>query len=118
MNKFFLFIPLFLLSFDFSLKKDEVLNLEVFYNKFKYNLSFRWTLYKNNVLVVLYRYDNFPYQITLFKPYIDTFKIKVADFPDFKPYLYVKVLKFSDKITKFRIYTDSVYKNKIKFKEK
>ena len=115
MNKFLLFIPLFLFSFDFSLKKDEVLNLEVSYGQFKYELIFRWTLYKNDVLVILYKYDNFPHQVILLKPYLDTLRIKVADFGDFRPHLYIKVINFSDKITKFRIYTDN---KKIKFKEK
>jgi len=116
MNKFLLFFPFILNAFifNFSLKKDELSHFEVYYYKRKYNLIFRWTLYKNKVLVVLYKYDTFPYQITLFKPYINTFRIKVADFPDNKPYLYVKVINFSDKITKFRIFTDKIYQNKIK----
>ena len=103
-------MPLFLnaafiaLPYNFSLKKDETINFNVVYENRSYDFSLRWTLYKNEVLVVLYKYDNFPYQITLFKNYpIDMFKIKVADF-DNNPYLYIKVNRFSDKITKFEIF--------------
>ena len=121
MNKFFFFFPFILnaafitLPFNFSLKKDEIAKMVIYYDKFKYNLLLRWTLYKNEVLIVLYKYDNFPYQITLFKNYpIDTFRIKIADFSDNKPYLYVKVKEFSDKITSFRIFLNKEYEDKIK----
>ena len=122
MNKFFfLFLPFLLkaafitLPFDFSLKKDETAKMQIYYDGKKYDLSLRWTLYKNEVLIVLYKYDEFPYQITLFNTYpIDTFRVKIADYPDFKPYLYVKVTQFSDKITSFRIFLDKVYSKKIK----
>jgi len=117
MNKFFfIFFPLFLWAFvfNFSLKKDEISSFRVIYHKKVYNLNFRWTLYKNNVLVILYKYDGFPYQITLIKPYLDTLRIKIADFPDNKPFLYVKVIDFSDKIIKFRMFTDEYFRGKIK----
>ena len=122
MNKFFLlFLPFILnaafitLPFNFSLKKDEFAKMYIYYDKHKYKLDLRWTLYKNNVLIILYKYDNFPYQITLFKEYpIDTFRIKIADYPEFKPYLYVKVTKFSDKITSFKIFLNKVYKKQVK----
>jgi len=122
MNKFFfLFLPFLLkaafitLPFNFSLKKDEIAKMYIYYDGKKYDLSLRWTLYKNKVLVVLYNYDKFPYQITLFDTYpIDTFRIKIADYPDFKPYLYVKVTQFSDKITSFRIFLNKIYEKKVK----
>ena len=122
MNKFFLlFLPFILnaafitLPFNFSLKKDEFAKMYIYYDKHKYELDLRWTLYKNKVLIILYKYDNFPYQITLFKEYpIDTFRIKIADYPEFKPYLYVKVTKFSDKITSFKIFLNKVYKKQVK----
>ena len=124
MNKiFFLFLPFFLnaafitIPFNFSLKKDQFAKMYIYYDKHKYELDLRWTLYKNKVLIVLYKYDNFPYQITLFKKYpLDTFSIKIADYPDFKPYLYIKVTKFSDKITSFKIFLNKIYeKVKIDF---
>ena len=122
MNKiFFLFLPFLLkaafitLPFNFSLKKDEIAKMYIYYDGKKYDLNLRWTLYKNKVLVVLYNYDKFPYQITLFDTYsIDTFRIKIADYPDFKPYLYVKVTQFSDKITSFRIFLNKIYEKKVK----
>ena len=122
MNKiFFLFLPFILnaafitLPFNFSLKKDQIAKMYIYYDKHKYTLNLRWTLYKNGVLIVLYKYDNFPYQITLFNQYpMDVFRIKIADYPDFKPYLYVKVTRFSDKITSFRIFLNKKYNKKIK----
>ena len=122
MNKiFFIFLPFLLkaafitLPFNFSLKKDEIAKMYIYYDGKKYDLSLRWTLYKNKVLIVLYRYDEFPYQITLFNTYlIDTFRIKIADYPDFKPYLYVKVTQFSDKITSFEIFLNKIYEKEIK----
>ena len=110
MSKFLLFFPLLLnaafisLPYDFSLKKDETINFNVVYKNKSYDLSLRWTLYKNEVLIILYKYDGFPYQITLFKNYpIDIFRIKVVDF-DNSPYLYIKVMRFSDKITEFEMF--------------
>ncbi len=122
MNKFFfLFLPFILnaafvtLPFNFSLKKDEFAYMKIFYDKKEYNLSLRWTLYKNKVLIILYKYDGFPYQITLFKNYpLNFFKIKIADYPEFRPYLYIKVTQFSDKITSFRMFLNTEFENKIK----
>ena len=121
MNKLFLFLPFVLYAsfikfpFNFSLKKDQNAKMIIYYDKKAYNLTLRWTLYKNGILIVLYKYDNFPYQLTLFNEYpLDTFRIKIADYPDFKPYLYIKVTQFSDKISSFRLYLNKIYKNKIK----
>jgi hypothetical protein len=111
MNKLLFLFPIFLfaksitLPYTFSLKKDEIIKFNISYKKFTYPLSIRWTLYKNDYLVVLYKFDNFPRQVMLRKIYpLDSFKIKIARFPTFYPYLFIKFKDFNDKIATFEMF--------------
>ncbi|WP_457564982.1 hypothetical protein, partial [Caminibacter sp.] len=89
----------------FSLKKDEIKTFKIYYKKYIYPLKIRWTLYKNDYLVVLYNFNGFPRQVMLKKTYpLDTFKIDIAKFPTFYPYLLIKFDDFNDKIATFKIY--------------
>ena len=121
MNKIFiLFLPFILnafigFPFKFSLKKDELANFKIYYDKNSFDLKLRWTLYKNGVLNVLYNYDKFPYQITLFNTYgLDFFEINITPYPEFNPKLYIKVNKFSPNLIEFEMYLNKKFNNKIK----
>ncbi|WP_457560108.1 hypothetical protein [Caminibacter sp.] len=111
MNKLLIFLPLLLfaefinLPYTFSLKKDEIKTFKIYYKKYIYPLKIRWTLYKNDYLVVLYNFNGFPRQVMLKKIYpLDMFKIDIAKFPTFYPYLLIKFDDFNDKIATFKIY--------------
>ncbi len=112
MNKFFfLFIPFLLFAqyinfpYTVKLKKDEIVKFTIYYDKFSYPFRFRWTLYKNDYLVVLYNFNGFPRQVMLTKTYpLDAFRLKIAKFPEFYPYLLVKFDDFNAKIATFKIY--------------
>jgi len=122
MNKlvFFLF-PLFLFAqwikfpYTIELKKDEVANFEVHYDKRIYPLTLRWTLFKNDILTLHYKYNDFPRQITLYKnPPLNTFRIKIANYPELYPYFLIEFTDFNDKIATFRIYLFNGKKVKVK----
>lgn len=122
MNKFFLlFLPFILnaafinLPFKFSTKKDEIAHFIIYYDRNSFDLKLRWTLYKNKVLTLLYNYDKFPYQITLYNQFgLDFFKINIASYPGFNPFLYIKVNKFSNNLVEFEMYLNKKYNKKIK----
>ncbi len=122
MNKiFFLFLPFILnaafinLPFIFSTKKDETAHFIIYYDKNSFDLKLRWTLYKNKVLTLLYNYDRFPHQITLYNQFgLDFFKINIASYPGFNPFLYIKVNKFSNNLVEFEMYLNKKYNKKIK----
>ena len=121
MNKiFFLFLPFILnaafinLPFTFSTKKDETAHFIIYYDGNSFDLKLRWTLYKNKVLTLLYNYDKFPYQITLYNQFgLDFFKINIASYPGFNPFLYIKVNKFSNNLVEFDMYLNKEYNKKI-----
>lgn len=88
MNKVFIFLffsaalfaktPLWSMSKNITLKKDEVYQGEVFQDQLQKPISLRWTMYKNYGLVVLVNYDKFPYQTILYKDaQKDTFKLEL-----------------------------------------
>lgn len=88
MNKVFIFLffsavvfaktPIWSMSKNITLKKDEVYQGEVFQDQLQKSISLRWTLYKNYGLVVLVNYDKFPYQTILYKDVQkDTFKLEL-----------------------------------------
>jgi hypothetical protein len=112
MNKFFFFfLPVFLFGFfirfpyEISLKKDQTVKFKVYYLKYTYPFEMRWTLYKNGYIVVLYKFNNFPRQVMLTKNYpLDSFKVEIAKFPLFYPYLFIKFVDFNDKIATFKIF--------------
>jgi len=113
MSKMFLFIPLFLFSFDpikywwiddiIYLKKDYPVIYKIYYNGGVYTLKFRWTLYKNDGLVMLYNYEKFPYQNILYKNHqLNGFKkfITKNDLPT-DPYFMIYFRDFIQGIAKF-----------------
>jgi hypothetical protein len=112
MNKFFLFfLPFFLFAvpiifpYTVSLKKDQVLKMDVYYLNRSYPFEMRWTLYINDVITVLYKYDNFPRQVALQKKFSqDAFKVPIAEIPENYPYFYIKFDDFNGKIATFTIY--------------
>jgi hypothetical protein len=73
MNKFLIFLPLFLFAsyikfpYTIYLKKDEIFQMNVYYLNRVYHFKMRWTLFINDVITVLYNYDNFLRQVELQK---------------------------------------------------
>jgi len=126
MSKFFLlFFPLFVyatlirLPYTFELKKDEIIKFDILYDGHIYPFEMRWTLFINDILVVLYKYNSFPRQVTLYKdPPLNDFKVDIAKYPEFYPYLFVTFKDFNDKIAKFEIYLFNDRGVKIDFKGK
>ena len=111
MSKLFLFLPLFLFAefinipYTFFSEKDEIKVFNIYYRNFDYFFRLRWTLYKNSFIVVLYNFNGFSRQVMLSKEYpLNSFRVNIALFEPFSPYLYVKFAGFNDKIATFKIF--------------
>lgn len=111
MNKFFILLffsvnllakePIWTLSKNITLKKDEIYQGEIFQDQLRKPISLRWTIYKNYGLIVLINYDKFPYQTILYRDkQRNTFKLKLfelASQPRETPFLYITFRDFNEK---------------------